>query len=380
MDSRIPTVSDHVVDIGDNDVLIDIQKAIEDLTSDCPASNSEKVAALLRVSQQVNRALTELKKREDPSAGESKEMEAAVSELLSSYIQYSEEGISKTLDAILNNDELFADAQISYPIEADDELLARVREQPASSAIYTPRQPRLPGLPDPPGDQFGQWDEYRDDLDPGYRVREVYEDDDNHSQSTSITNLNTAVMFDDELQHVSHVSSVGPACMDENDELTGAASSIAASQTPSLVIPDFRMTESQQSDRAGIESPTFGGNPEKVIPYIQPQTATSYVYDYMRSHTEVPRVTIPVQMVSESRLETLTLPVIYASNRTGFEPSKEFESSIGTIVAGKYRIVSFLGSAAFSKCVKAVDLGNTNKEVCLKIIKNEKDFIDQSLD
>ena len=38
-----------------------------------------------------------------------------------------------------------------------------------------------------------------------------------------------------------------------------------------------------------------------------------------------------------------------------------------------------LGSAAFSRAVQALDL-QTGMLVCVKIIKNNKDFFDQSLD
>ena len=39
----------------------------------------------------------------------------------------------------------------------------------------------------------------------------------------------------------------------------------------------------------------------------------------------------------------------------------------------------YLGSAAFSKAVQCLDL-HTGESVCIKIIKNNKDFFDQSLD
>lgn len=42
-------------------------------------------------------------------------------------------------------------------------------------------------------------------------------------------------------------------------------------------------------------------------------------------------------------------------------------------------MTEYLGSAAFSKVVQAHDL-YSGMDVCLKIIKNDKDFFDQSLD
>ncbi len=45
----------------------------------------------------------------------------------------------------------------------------------------------------------------------------------------------------------------------------------------------------------------------------------------------------------------------------------------------RYQIVEFLGAAAFSKAVQCIDLTD-GSYVCVKIIKNNKDFFDQSLD
>ena len=70
------------------------------------------------------------------------------------------------------------------------------------------------------------------------------------------------------------------------------------------------------------------------------------------------------------------LSVIY---RTGFEENKDFPIVLNTIIAGRYYITEYLGSAAFSKVVQAHDI-QTGVDVCLKIIKNDKDFFDQSLD
>lgn len=43
------------------------------------------------------------------------------------------------------------------------------------------------------------------------------------------------------------------------------------------------------------------------------------------------------------------------------------------------QVKEYLGSAAFSKAVQCLDL-HTGEMVCIKIIKNNKDFFDQSLD
>jgi hypothetical protein len=65
--------------------------------------------------------------------------------------------------------------------------------------------------------------------------------------------------------------------------------------------------------------------------------------------------------------------------RTGFEEEKDFPVQLNAVVAGRYHVTEYLGSAAFSKAIQAHDL-QTGMDVCMKIIKNNKDFFDQSLD
>uniref|UniRef100_A0A0D9V7G0 Protein kinase domain-containing protein n=1 Tax=Leersia perrieri TaxID=77586 RepID=A0A0D9V7G0_9ORYZ len=75
----------------------------------------------------------------------------------------------------------------------------------------------------------------------------------------------------------------------------------------------------------------------------------------------------------------LLLLISIENMRTGFEVSKDFPIVINSVIAGRYYVTEYLGSAAFSKVVQAHDL-QTGTDVCLKIIKNDKDFFDQSLD
>lgn len=69
----------------------------------------------------------------------------------------------------------------------------------------------------------------------------------------------------------------------------------------------------------------------------------------------------------------------YVVCRTGFEENKDLPIVIDSVIGSRYCITEYLGSAAFSKVVQAHDL-QMGIDVCLKIIKNDKDFFDQSLD
>jgi serine/threonine protein kinase len=53
------------------------------------------------------------------------------------------------------------------------------------------------------------------------------------------------------------------------------------------------------------------------------------------------------------------------------------------MIAGRYKVCEILGHAAFSSALQCFDYHAKNKAdewVCLKVIKNSKDFLDQSLD
>ncbi|KAL4575309.1 hypothetical protein LXL04_022151 [Taraxacum kok-saghyz] len=81
----------------------------------------------------------------------------------------------------------------------------------------------------------------------------------------------------------------------------------------------------------------------------------------------------------EEEYETFNLKVVHRKNRTGFEEDKNFHVVLNSVIAGRYHVTEYLGSAAFSKAIQAHDL-HTGMDVCVKIIKNNKDFFDQSLD
>ncbi|XP_074569757.1 uncharacterized protein LOC141826411 [Curcuma longa] len=81
----------------------------------------------------------------------------------------------------------------------------------------------------------------------------------------------------------------------------------------------------------------------------------------------------------EEEFETFYLKIVHRKNRTGFEEDKNFHVVLNSVIAGRYHVTEYLGSAAFSKAIQAHDL-HTGMDVCVKIIKNNKDFFDQSLD
>lgn len=74
--------------------------------------------------------------------------------------------------------------------------------------------------------------------------------------------------------------------------------------------------------------------------------------------------------------------MIFEPYKTGFE-AQQFDPPVGSVIAGKYEVDGVLGTAAFSTALQCIDHHATDPEhqwVCLKVIKNSKDFFDQSLD
>ncbi|XP_010534602.1 PREDICTED: probable serine/threonine protein kinase IRE3 isoform X2 [Tarenaya hassleriana] len=83
--------------------------------------------------------------------------------------------------------------------------------------------------------------------------------------------------------------------------------------------------------------------------------------------------------IYEDEYEVFDLRIIHRKNRTGFEENKDLPIVLNSVIGGRYHVTEYIGSASFSKVVQAHDLCN-KIDICLKIIKNDKDFFDQSLD
>ena len=78
-------------------------------------------------------------------------------------------------------------------------------------------------------------------------------------------------------------------------------------------------------------------------------------------------------------LDSFELKVVMNREKIGYEQEKELKFKKDELIAGRYQYERELGDAAFSTAVQCFDI----KEkilVCIKIIKNNKDYFDQSID
>lgn len=114
--------------------------------------------------------------------------------------------------------------------------------------------------------------------------------------------------------------------------------------------------------------------------------------DNKSSEYLLPRYTFSQAYIDET-YDRIDLKIYHKKGKTGFESNKDLYVEMGDIIAGRYQVIKVVGSAVFSKAIKAVDLklnkststvcfdlSSVCRSVCLKMVKNVKDYFDQSLD
>lgn len=299
-------------------------------------------------------------------------------------------------------------------------------QESGPSAHYVPKKPR--------GSAEEDWDaadEYHDDDDPGYRIRDIYETELLAELSAKMAQGRVFGAAGD--ASVNSTRELPPG--EVGDEPAGASHAGAPPPSPTVVWPGERagsgsgcgsggggdgghepVSASRQDDEAYPASyppsPTLGGEAGASVStapvagaadnlLASEAAATQPASDAASAAAEdaaeqqhlgrrkqrhgrnVKYATsgdpfYPVELDGVV-YDSFGLRVVYERDKTGFEESKEFPIRMNSIVAARYQILEYLGSAAFSRAVQCLDL-ESNKMVCMKIIKNEKDFFDQSLD
>ena len=78
-------------------------------------------------------------------------------------------------------------------------------------------------------------------------------------------------------------------------------------------------------------------------------------------------------------LDAFDLKIVINREKIGFEQEKELKFKKDELIAGRYQYEKELGDAAFSTAIQCYDI-KEKRWVCIKIIKNNKDYFDQSID
>jgi len=280
-------------------------------------------------------------------------------------------------------------------------------QPPAPSSHY---QPRRHGGQAGADEEWDANDEYHDDDDPGYRIREIYEAELLAELSTKMTSGKTTVASEEKPRD--------PPRGEVVDELTSCTSPPKPPGSPPLpsATPGEDAASTQQAEVENITKATPEGLSSTAVeeqrspsPTFGEQASTAsfppQAYGVTAGENEKQREQEAAEKQREEQLklrrrvvkyaasgdafypveldgvvyDSFGLRVVFERDKTGFEESKEFPIRMNSVVAARYQILEYLGSAAFSRAVQCLDL-ETNKMVCMKIIKNDKDFFDQSLD
>lgn len=78
-------------------------------------------------------------------------------------------------------------------------------------------------------------------------------------------------------------------------------------------------------------------------------------------------------------LDCFDMKIIIDREKVGFELDKELKFKENMLIAGRYRFIKELGDAAFSTAIQCHDIVE-KRMVCIKVVKNNKDYFDQSID
>ncbi|GIQ79532.1 hypothetical protein KIPB_000186 [Kipferlia bialata] len=178
--------------------------------------------------------------------------------------------------------------------------------------------------------------------------------------------------------NTSGASSVASSCLDQGEgsedreETDGEGEYEEGEREEGQVETDGESSDSQEQGGEAETDLDLGPGaviPDEVLMQCPPGTCISaHVAHALALGAQVPE-----------RLDYFDLRVIFNPYKTGFEADRDFPIAPGSKIADRYTIEEYIGSAAFSRAVQCYD-SYTNQHVCIKIVKNEKDYFDQSLD
>eukprot|EP00697_Spironema_sp_BW2_P006146 gnl/Spiro4/18562_TR9948_c0_g1_i1.p1 gnl/Spiro4/18562_TR9948_c0_g1~~gnl/Spiro4/18562_TR9948_c0_g1_i1.p1 ORF type:complete len:620 (+),score=137.13 gnl/Spiro4/18562_TR9948_c0_g1_i1:71-1930(+) len=154
---------------------------------------------------------------------------------------------------------------------------------------------------------------------------------------------------------------------------TSASSTAATATTTTTTDTAATTTTPSSADKPKPENSTTGSGDSAEHPDTSAPSSSSSSASASASSSSSSRA------AGNDVFESFTLKIVSRKGRTGFEETKEFPIKVHEIIAGRYQIMEYLGEAAFSNAIQCYDL-HMQQFVCIKIIKNNKDFFDQSLD
>eukprot|EP01054_Gregarina_sp_Poly1_P005432 Gregarina_sp_Poly_1__5431@NODE_286_length_10041_cov_88_726088_g247_i0_p2_GENE_NODE_286_length_10041_cov_88_726088_g247_i0NODE_286_length_10041_cov_88_726088_g247_i0_p2_ORF_typecomplete_len860_score97_60Pkinase/PF00069_25/2_1e54Pkinase_Tyr/PF07714_17/9_1e25Kinaselike/PF14531_6/6_3e10Kdo/PF06293_14/8_9e06Pkinase_fungal/PF17667_1/3_3e05APH/PF01636_23/7_3e05WaaY/PF06176_11/0_00054RIO1/PF01163_22/0_0021FTA2/PF13095_6/0_079Seadorna_VP7/PF07387_11/0_22Seadorna_VP7/PF07387_11/2_1e03_NODE_286_length_1004 len=164
-------------------------------------------------------------------------------------------------------------------------------------------------------------------------------------------------------------------CVEDDLQMSPTFGQTHALHNESRILNNPRESLSPTTKDARLWENAYAGGNHSLLRKMKKQqkVKSNPLFRYPQSDHPYPRHTKDIIW------DSFSIKVVYERNRTGFQETRDFKYTIDKIVAGRYQILGEIGKAAFSTTFRCADLV-AHTEVCLKVITNCKDYIDQSLD
>eukprot|EP00759_Apiculatamorpha_spiralis_P020045 PhF_6_TR25620/c0_g1_i1/m.35977 len=270
-------------------------------------------------------------------------------------------------------------APIMFPIEQDDQVVNVLEESPLIVRGITEDIPLLPAQATAP---------LVVDPSPPQLLRQMVEDVTNgrppRGDPASFILPSLPPTLDDRDNTWDNDEDIGilplqcGSSEEEVRELWGYDDDGCLTESPSFPfgagLSAHQLVAAKKSLAEGIIPPLKDGDDSPVTPNSTPTGSLTVTGGLDNTTKPAPR-----PAAQAAQLEVFDLKIIYEVGHTGFEENKDFPIVINSLIANRYQVMEYIGSAAFSRAVQCLDL-KTGQTVCIKIIRNSKDFFDQSLD
>jgi len=137
---------------------------------------------------------------------------------------------------------------------------------------------------------------------------------------------------------------------------------------------DFSFSNNEGDETSNFSFGEIDENIEVNFPYRQPDKETIEFEKFLaREESKC------LQENFSQENEVMYLPFIYKPRKTGYEATKNIPLLLGEVLAERYKIERIIASSNFSTVIECYDI-RLKRQVCLKIIHNEKETFDQGLD
>ena len=230
-------------------------------------------------------------------------------------------------------------------------------------------------------------DEWQDDEDPGYVLVPVTEEEMQRLQDEA--EAHAGRVGDLEQSMFTWHSASSPDKVDERPQPASPNAAESFAEDGSLEMSPGGILEAVDDeallaveDEAPLEVSSQAAESDSDCEEPQPQPTSFRSARYSKRVSEV--MGQSVYRGIDGLHSYFNLKVIFEPRTTGASGGRDFEGTCGTVIAGRYQVMEPMASGAFAtayQCVDAESMEDGDPQwVCLKVVKNNKEYFDQSLD